>query len=55
MQYEIGMNITANLAGEIITGVITNIGEHKGKKCYDIATGGKYDRFVYVNQIIRIN
>jgi len=47
-KFKIGQKIQAIIIHEILDGVIMGIGEHKGRKVYDLDC----NRFVYENQII---
>ena len=48
--YKIGQRIQVliSCSGEIFDGIIVNIGEHKGRKVYDLDNS----RFVYESQIL---
>jgi len=51
--YKIGQRISVliSYSNESFTAVIVGIGEHKGRKCYDLDNG----RFVYESQIVGNN
>jgi hypothetical protein len=43
-----GMEVTANVGSEVVTGRVTGFGEHKGKQVIDLDNG----RFVYHSQVV---
>lgn len=50
--YKVGqrVNVVISYSNESFNAVIIGIGEHKGRKCYDLDNG----RFVYESQIVGI-
>ena len=48
--YKIGqrVNVLISYSNESFNAVITGVGEHKGRKCYDLDN----ERFVYESQIV---
>ena len=51
--YKVGqrVNVVISYSNESFNAIIIGIGEHKGRKCYDLDNG----RFVYDSQIVGIN